>query len=47
MSREELKEIILNVLKTIEDEEAEAPVPACFHGDNCDATTKYAIGEEG
>lgn len=48
MSREDLKEIIGRVLVRLQDE---APKPACIWADNpcdtCDATTRYAIGEEG
>ena len=46
MNREDLREIIARVIERIEDEEA--PKPACFFGDDgeCDATTRYAIGEE-
>jgi hypothetical protein len=42
MSREDLKDIIARVLDRL------APTPACVYGDApCDATTRYAIGEEG
>ena len=48
MSREELKDIVVQVIRQLEDEEREAPTPACLFTDNpCDATTKYNIGEEG
>ena len=46
MTREDLKEIITRVLERIQDDE-EAPKPACLFGDTCDATTRYAVGEEG
>jgi hypothetical protein len=45
MSRNELKEIIARIIVRLE---SEAPKPACLFTDNeCDMTTKYAIGEEG
>lgn len=49
MSRQEMKDLILEVIGRLESDEAEAPAPACFFGDNpdpCDMTTRYAIGEE-
>ncbi len=50
MSREDLKDIISRVLDRLQNE---APTPACLFGDqpscddNCDMTTRYAVGEEG
>ena len=47
MSRDELKEVITRVIDQMNEVE-EAPMPGCLFGDDdCDATTKYAIGEEG
>ncbi|MFH1130118.1 MAG: hypothetical protein V1754_02205 [Pseudomonadota bacterium] len=50
MTREELKEIICKIIKQMGEQplkkDANAPAPACFWGDNCDATTFYGIGEE-
>ena len=47
MSRDELKEVIIRVIDQLQEIE-EAPAPGCiFHDSQCDATTKYAIGEEG
>ena len=48
MNREELKEIITRVIERIQGDE-EAPKPACLFGDGttpCDATSRYAVGEE-
>lgn len=48
MSREELKEIVVRIIKRMS--EAGAPRPACIFSDNpqpCDATTEYGINEEG
>ena len=50
MSREEMKELIVQVIQKLEDDTSEAPAPACLFSDNpdpCDMTTRYAIGEEG
>jgi hypothetical protein len=49
MSRNELKEIIVKVIEKMqrEKDEGDAPTPACLFGDNCDATTKYGMNEEG
>lgn len=46
MNRDELKEIIIRVIETLDDE---SPLPACVYGDGggCDMTTLYAVGEEG
>ena len=44
-----MKEIIIEVIEQLE-EPCEAPRPACLFSDNpdpCDATTFYAVGEEG
>lgn len=49
MSREELKEIVIEVMEKLADP-CEAPLPACVFSDNpnpCDVTTFYAVGEEG
>ncbi|MFH1130921.1 MAG: hypothetical protein V1754_06270 [Pseudomonadota bacterium] len=47
MTREDLKEIICEISEKMkEQKDTDAPLPACFWGDNCDATTKYAVGEE-
>ena len=47
MTRQELKEIIIDVMEQLE-EPCEAPKPACLFSDNpCDVTTFYAVGEEG
>jgi len=48
MDRNELKEIIVRVIEKIAKEEEQAPAAACLFYDNpCDATTRYAVGEEG
>lgn len=49
MKREELKELIQRVLVELNKEPEQAPRPACVYGDGggCDATTLYAVGEEG
>ena len=48
MDRADLVEIIRRVIEKVK---AEAPEPACLfysdYNDNCDVTTRYAIGEEG
>ena len=50
MTRDELKEIISRITKTMEERTPEA---ACLFGDgacqddSCDVTTYYAMGEEG
>ena len=49
MTREELKEIVIDVVQKM-SEQSEAPVAGCIFSDKpdpCDATTFYAIGEEG
>jgi hypothetical protein len=52
MSRDELKEVITRIIDQMQDVE-ETPAPGCIFHDSpcdatpCDATTKYAIGEEG
>ena len=50
MSRDELKDIIKKIVEKIEN----SPETACLFGDNpcdtcdnCDVTTRYAVGEEG
>lgn len=51
MSREELKEIVVQVIRRLSGAEGpEAPRPACIFSDNphpCDVTTDYGINEEG
>lgn len=54
MSREDLKDIIKRVIESLQQEQndGDSPSTACLFYDkppcdNCDATTKYAIGEEG
>lgn len=48
MSRDELKEIIRRVIVRMQQEEPpHSPLPGCTFNDNCDATTLYAVGEEG
>lgn len=49
MERAELRELIRRVIARMEEMAAdrEAPRPACLWGDTCDATTDYAVGEEG
>lgn len=52
MNRKELKEIICRVIDCMKDQDQDETTPAlgCVFGDTCDtcdATTKYAIGEEG
>ncbi len=51
MDREDLKEIILNVLNRLREPQPDGgPAPACLFGDDggdpCDSTTRYAIDEE-
>lgn len=47
MNREDLKDLIRRVIERLGDTDKDnAPRPACFYGDQCDATTKYGISEE-
>jgi hypothetical protein len=49
VSRDELREIVLRVIKRV-FEEPEAPGLACIFGDApdpCDITSYYGMGEEG
>jgi hypothetical protein len=53
MSREDLKDIIKRVLENLQqDQDSDSPTTACIFYDkppcdNCDVTTRYAVGEEG
>ncbi len=52
MNRQEMREIIQRVLEQVqarESSEPQLPAAACVFGDGgpCDATTLYAVGEEG
>jgi hypothetical protein len=48
MSREEIKEIVAEVINRLADDPGEAPRPACIFNDSgpCDVTTDYGINEE-
>jgi hypothetical protein len=51
MSREDLKEIVVKVVERLQQEQ-DAPSTGCTFKDSCgvdtcDATSLYAIGEEG
>lgn len=50
MDREDLRDLIRRIVAKMraEADGEGAPVPACVFGDQmCDASTEYAVGEEG
>ncbi|MFH2007490.1 MAG: hypothetical protein ABI333_12970 [bacterium] len=50
MTRTELKEVICRVIDKMQQRDDDAPAAGCLFADtcdNCDVTTRYAIGEEG
>ena len=48
MSRDELREIVIAVIRQMGEGDEDAPRPGCIFSDEpCDATTWYGINEEG
>ena len=55
MTRTELKEVICRVIDKMQQSDDNTPAAGCLFADNCDSapcdncdvTTRYAIGEEG